>query len=534
MVWYENGFLSGCTAGNLPGSAGLCVSLVDCIVSVLVEREQKPNMKTRKTAERASRACSDATLKALTTDVGTIWPSLYHTRSSFVVNVAHGVTAASIAAIPAGRGAKATLHGKLLEGGRKCGPCPLTVGCNRFPVLVTAADGMTRRTYEVKIIRSAATPRWTRVLEHAPFKIRDSEGELVFKNRMWILGGYTPKLVTDVWSSTNGLQWKRAGKIPDQSGINIPVQFAHAGRMWISGNTGKFFSSRDGAKWSLVTEKAPWAGRYAAGSAVFKGRMWVAGGLKDHTAYNDVWSSADGRRWNLETAHAEWSPRQVFGNLVVHDDKLWLVGGGIASYQPFRAYTDVWSSRDGRSWELVTAKAPWPCRIWSSCAVFRGHLWLLGGYRAQPDSRNLGDVWYSRDGQEWEELVSENVWSARHELSPMVLDDKLWVVAGNAWPLMNDIWQLDIPGLTFVSQPVVEEYRHALYRYEAMARFNRSGKAVRYRLVQAPDWLEVDAARGVISGTLPAVGEFPVTIEAFDADSESTKQMYVLHVIPIG
>ena len=52
--------------------------------------------------------------------------------------------------------------------------------------------------------------------------------------------------------------------------------------------------------------------------------------------------------------------------LVVYDRKLWLIGGGITIYHPFKAYRDVWSSSDGKSWTKVTDQAPWPARIWST------------------------------------------------------------------------------------------------------------------------------------------------------------------------
>jgi hypothetical protein len=440
----------------------------------------------------------------------------------------------AITATPTDGRAVVRLHGRALDGGRATEKLPLKEGRNLFPLEVTAADGKTERTYMLKVIRAAALPNWVRVLPNAPFKIRDSEGELVFKGRMWILGGYTPELVTDVWSSPDGADWTQAGSIPDESGVNIPVQFAHAGRMWVSTNNGRFYCSEDGAAWKLVTDRAPWAGRYAAGSAVFNGRMWVAGGLKDGELFNDVWSSADGEEWRLETAEAPWSPRQVFGNLVAHDGKLFLIGGGITAYQPFRAYSDVWSSPDGRSWTRVTERAPWPGRIWSSCAVYRGRLWLLGGYRAQPVAKNFNDVWYSRDGSAWERLETESVWEERHELSPFVLGDALWVVAGNAWPLMNDAWKLELKGLSFLTQPVLEEFSRTRYRYEARADFNRGGGAVRYRLTQGPEWLKVDEQIGVVTGVPGDMGEFPVTLEAFDEAGETARQAYVLSVIRLS
>jgi hypothetical protein len=216
----------------------------------------------------------------------------------------------------------------------------------------------------------------------------------------------------------------------------------------------------------------------------------------------------------------------------VLDNKMWLLGGGIARYHPFRAYNDVWNSPDGKTWRKVLDRAPWPPRIWSTSAVYRDRIWILGGFRSEPTWNNFNDIWYSGDGAHWEPLISEDIWSARHELSAYVFQDKLWVVAGNSWPLMNDAWYLDIPGLTFVSQPVVEEFAEAEYTYRARADFNKSGKPVCYRLVQGPAWLSIDPATGVLRGTPATPGDSAVDIEAFDTAKETARQSYTLHVIP--
>ena len=113
-------------------------------------------------------------------------------------------------------------------------------------------------------------------------------------------------------------------------------------------------------------------------------------------------------------------------------------------------------------------------------------------------------------------------------------DGKLWVVGGNAWPLQNDVWSLEIAGLTFVTQPVVEEFATAQYTYRARADFNRSGGPVRYRLVEGADWLSVDAETGTVTGIAPEGGETRVTLEALDDTGETAQQHYALHVIPVS
>ena len=477
---------------------------------------------------------NDARLATLTTSVGPIFPSIYENRASFVVKVASGIKMASITATTRDPRATIRLNGEPIVSGQATHEYSLHPGFNDFQLEVTAADGQTRFLARLKIIRAYSLLNWVKILNEAPFKIRDSEGELVFNNRLWILGGYTPELVSDIWSSADGKTWEHAGDLPDPKGINIPVRFSHADKMWIAGASGGFYSSPNGKDWTLVSDNVPWKGRYAAGSAVFKGRMWVAGGSGNGNVYNDVWSSIDGREWTIECAKAPWSPRQLFGNLVVYQDKLWVIGGGIVAYQPFRAYNDVWCSNDGKHWDQITDDAPWPVRIWSECAVYADRLWLMGGYRGQPDSINFNDVWYSRDGKQWNQLHTEDIWEPRHEFSPLVLNDKLHLIAGNAWPLKNDVWTLEIKGLCFTTQPPVEEFVSARYRYDAHADFNHSSNPVRYRLVNSPAWLSMDEITGRVSGSCDVPGGYPITIEAYDNAGETAQQSYTLHVIAIG
>ena len=210
------------------------------------------------------------------------------------------------------------------------------------------------------------------------------------------------------------------------------------------------------------------------------------------------------------------------------------MGGGVTIYHPFKAYTDVWCSTDGRAWTCVTDHAPWPARIWSTVAVYRNRLWLLGGFHAEPDWSNLSDAWYSTDGAHWKQLKTDSFWSPRHELSAYVFQDKLWAAGGNAWPLMNDVWQLDLKGLAFITRPDVETLVTTRYEYRAEADFHASRSPLHYRLVEAPSWLTVDATTGVVSGTPEAVGDFNVTVEATDEAGETARQTFTLHVVPLS
>jgi hypothetical protein len=406
----------------------------------------------------------------------------------------------------------------------------LAVGLNRFTMTISA-PGAGDRAIEFYIQRRHPTANWDLVAEKRPFPARDSAGELVFDGFLWLFGGYIPKVINDLWRSRDGVTWEQMPDVPATGGINIPLRWVHDGRMWITSQAGELLASRDGRTWDLVTKNAPWVGRKNCGSVAFQGRMWVIGGSSS-VFHNDVWSSADGIHWTCELEHAPWCPRHLWDNVVVHRGRIFVLGGGVQRYHPSKSHRDVWSSADGRNWDLVCDQAPWLGRQWGSCVSYRDRLWVLGGYRSEPSWTNLNDVWHSPDGSRWQQLETTRIWSPRHEISPYVHDGKLWVVAGNAWPLMNDVWSLSLPGLCFLTQPVVQDFAGQMYRYDARADFQRGDEAARYRLTQAPSWLSVDAATGVVRGIIPdgAQGEFTVTLEAAAA-RETATQTWTVRVL---
>jgi len=300
---------------------------------------------------------------------------------------------------------------------------------------------------------------WVEETQKAPWQPRDSQGEFVYDNNMWILGGWdtaqTPNLM-DVWKSPDGKNWVRTVKTAPWIQSDLPVSLVFKNKMWIMGGrtvpgtvcSNKVWSSSDGAKWDLVTSNAGWSPRLAPGFVVFKNRMWVLGGTSDFyknndtTLMNDVWSSADGKQWKLEVANAPWSKR-AHGQAVLFDNKIWMIGGGQRNPLAIPK-NDVWCSEDGVNWKQVTPSAQWKPRMWFSSIVYRDHLWVLGGW--SPDG-NFGDVWYSKDGKNWTELKSDVGWVKRHELSAFVFKDKIWV-AGGCEPnneLNSEVWSLFVP-----------------------------------------------------------------------------------------
>ena len=308
----------------------------------------------------------------------------------------------------------------------------------------------------------AAAPNWVLETKNAGWQPRDSQGEYVFRDQLWIAGGWFGSYEApprDVSSSADGRSWKLVQKTAPWRHSDLPMSLVFQDRMWMMGGwyngrlpghsaSNQVWWSTDGVTWQQATPAAGWSPRIAAGAVEFRGRMWILGGTEDYyfgndkSLKNDVWSSADGIQWKLETAQAGWSPRAYHQAVVLHD-KIYVFGGG--NYVPvYHAKNDVWSSADGVNWTCETEAAPWHPRIWFSGAVYRGRIWVLGGWSNGP-SKNWGDVWHSKDGKKWEQLESKVTWKERHEHSVFVFKDKLWVAGGMTPPLTNEVWSLYLP-----------------------------------------------------------------------------------------
>ena len=303
---------------------------------------------------------------------------------------------------------------------------------------------------------------WTLVTNDAGWQARDSQGEVVFDGQLWIFGGWFDSYAApprDVWSSSDGRSWKQVANQAPWLHSDLSMSLAFRDRMWLMGGwyngrlpghsaSNSVWSSADGSEWKQETASAGWSPRVAAAVVAFKDRMWMIGGTENYyfgderSLKNDVWSSQDGRHWELGAGNAPWAPR-AYHQAVVLNDRIYVFGGG--NYVPeYKAHNDVWSSADGVEWRKETEAAPWHERLWFSSVVYRDHMWVIGGWSNNP-SVNHGDVWYSKNGRDWTELKSDVIWKERHEHSAFVFQDCIWVAGGHAKPLSNEVWSLQLP-----------------------------------------------------------------------------------------
>ncbi len=115
----------------------------------------------------------------------------------------------------------------------------------------------------------------------------------------------------------------------------------------------------------------------------------------------------------------------------------WFEPCGPPFFQASTFFNDVWSSKNGVDWELLTADAPWAARAGLSSVVFKGELYVMGGsYVDDPAIGGTGervvlnDVWKSRDGVEWVQLTDAAPSAARAGAAVVVKDGYLYLLGG--------------------------------------------------------------------------------------------------------
>lgn len=203
-------------------------------------------------------------------------------------------------------------------------------------------------------------------------------------------------------------------------------------------------------KWREVTSSAKWSPRDTHTHVVFDDYLWVKAGLEGESgsdAYwemnhlNDIWRTRDGYTWELVTSNAPWSKRRSPVS-VVFNNKLWLIGGW--NNDTYTTLNDVWNSSDGVNWDLVASSAEWSGREGHQVVSFNGKMFIFGGVDFN-ERKAKNDIWYSDDGINWNLGKEEASWSPRYAHKIVEFKGRLWLAGGLAPDQneMSDMWYSD-------------------------------------------------------------------------------------------
>ncbi len=152
---------------------------------------------------------------------------------------------------------------------------------------------------------------WTQVTEHAPWVGRDRHTAFVFQGKLWVIGGRTAGEVAgaplvnlkDVWFSEDGFNWTEVA-----ANAPWPVRYGHQSvvykeRVWLLGGwrdtempyaLNDVWSSTDGVNWALEMANAPWQPRFDHKCIVFDDKLWLMRGETPLNVFSDVWFYQEG------------------------------------------------------------------------------------------------------------------------------------------------------------------------------------------------------------------------------------------------
>ena len=163
---------------------------------------------------------------------------------------------------------------------------------------------------------------WKLETPAAPWTPRDSMGHVVYDGKMWILGGFIPQRVNDVWSSSDG-KHVDGGDVRSALGGPQPAELRGVRRQDVDHGGRELRRQPDRQRPDRIQRRVELDRRREAGSLrptmlrgatrsaataiVFDDRIWIMGGMawgNGRQPSHDVWYSDNGRDWRLATDYA--------------------------------------------------------------------------------------------------------------------------------------------------------------------------------------------------------------------------------------
>lgn len=206
--------------------------------------------------------------------------------------------------------------------------------------------------------------QWDKVEVELPFTSRVNHQLLAYDNQLWVLGGtsyYGNTVYTDVWSSTNGIDWEQKTSNWDLVAYEMDIKFHRAavfdGKMWVTGGTSNtnlsstvIAYSDDGITWTKVNGSG--VARLGHDVAVTDDKLLIyPGGQSNqlgHVYYIQAGSTAIGATF---TAH---NNSRSFG-VTEFNNRVWAIGGVDTRYNVTTG--DIWVSDDGiNDWRRVSKR----------------------------------------------------------------------------------------------------------------------------------------------------------------------------------
>lgn len=127
---------------------------------------------------------------------------------------------------------------------------------------------------------------------------------------------------------------------------------------------------------------------------------------------------------------------------VAFNGNLYLIGGlTTGDVNNSRIHmSDVWISKDGDEWIEIVESAEFSPRAGHQVVVFDNKLWLMGGANG---ADYYNDVWMSEDGKTWTEVPQQSPYGVRVGFELFSINNELFIAGGytRGGEELNDLWR---------------------------------------------------------------------------------------------
>ena len=170
------------------------------------------------------------------------------------------------------------------------------------------------------------------------------------------------------------------------------------------GKAGLYSSEYPYAGWTLVNSHVP--DRMETSPAVyFHNKLWLVGGSTANPVIrnNEIWCyESDPGEWKKqEPKNVPWTARMGHA-CVVFNERLWVLGG---NDETGTSVNEIWAAElkgEQLEWTEKPYKALWEPRCMFAATIVNNMIWIYGGV-TEPSSDPLDDMWFSENGEGWEQ-----------------------------------------------------------------------------------------------------------------------------------
>ncbi len=192
-------------------------------------------------------------------------------------------------------------------------------------------------------------------------------------------------------------------------------------------------------QWQNHSTKDGWSPRNGHSLTKFKDRLYLIGGFNYGSKYlQDIWVlnlDEEKEEWNCIQESPPWEGREGHQTLAFRDS-LWIFGGITES----GVKNDIWYSKDGVNWEEKFEIPPWSPRCFHNVLLYNNKIWLITG-SSSDGAKN--DMYFSKNGENWQLFDGTLPFTPRFGSGVAVIDDKIWLIGGSdakESEFYKDIW----------------------------------------------------------------------------------------------